>query len=69
MLVPKDSGRLWRRGVQGLSPDELRVEPALLQELLMRPHLQKGRRGKGSPSAWAQSSQASEDQLLGLAFT
>ena len=48
MLVPKDLGRLRRRGVQGLSPDELRVEPALLQELLMGPHLQRGRGGRWS---------------------
>lgn len=49
--MPEDLGRLRRRGIQGLSPDELRVEPALLQELLMGPHLQRGSGGRWSPPA------------------
>lgn len=47
--VPGASGRLRSRAIQGLSPDELRIQPAFPQELLVGPHLQ-GRRGDGQPT-------------------
>lgn len=46
VAVPGAPGHLWSWGIQGLSPDELCVQPALLQELFMGPHLERGRRGR-----------------------
>lgn len=48
MVVPRASGRLRKWGVQGLSPDELGIEPAFLQELFVGPRLEK-KGGRWSP--------------------
>lgn len=41
MAVSGASGRLRRWGIQGLSPDELGIEPTFPQELFMGPRLEK----------------------------
>lgn len=49
MAVPGATGRLRRWGIQGLSPDELCIEPTFLQELFVGPHLERKRRGRWLP--------------------
>lgn len=61
--VPRAPGRLGKRGIQGLSPDELGIDPAFLQELFVGPRLQR-KRGRRSPGQrWVQGARRA-DQLF-----